>query len=231
MRRLLPLATVASVTVFTSLVAFEPAKAVTINTFPSWNGSNYIAAWGSSGSTPTYGQRITVDDPLGLILDSFNFAVRINNPQQYQARVYAWDPLKGPRGSTTGLPLYSGGLNSIGGTSNLFETIAITTGGVFLPGSGKQYALLLTTEGLTGSGGGEWGFLNGDLYPGGSFVFTNYPISQDWDNFFTATSDLAFSATLREVPGPLPIAGASMAFAFSRKLRRRVKGAGVDGQC
>lgn len=230
MRRLLPLATVASVTAFTSLVAVEPVNAVTINTFPSWDGGFSIYDWGLGGSTPTYGQRITVDDPLGLILDSFNFAVKINNPQQYQARVYAWDPLKGPKGSTTGSPLYSGGLSSIGGTNNLFETVAITTGGVFLPGGGKQYALLLTAEGLTGSGGGEWGF-PGDVYPGGSFVFTNYPISQDWDNFFTATSDLAFSATLREVPGPLPIAGASMAFAFSRKLRRRVKGAGVDGQC
>jgi len=167
-------------------------------------------------------------DPLGSLLDSFTFAVKINTPQQYQARVYQWDASRGPNGSSTGLPLYTGIVSSIGPTSG-FEPITINTGSVFLPG-GSQYVLLLTTEGIGGTGsGGVWGILFANSYANGRFVFTNGLIGNNWDNFLDTTSDLAFSATLNAVPGPLPVAGALSAFAFSRKLRRHIKGVRASG--
>lgn len=227
-----PAIAIASVTCFTPLAMVEPVRALTIDTFPSWDGTSSIGSWGYQ-VTPTYGQTITIDEPSGLILDSFSVSVKTDVPRPYQARVYRWDPLKGSYGSSIGSPLYSGGIGSIGGTNNLFESVTINTGGVSLPGGGKQYVLLLTTEGLTGQGVGRWGFLGSDVYAGGSFVYTNYPISQDWDSSFTSTQDLAFSASLRAivgVPGPLPMAGASVALALSRRLRRRIKGADAESQ-
>lgn len=180
---------------------------------------------GGGFGTPTYGQTISVADPLGLFLDSFTFSVEISNPQQYQARVYQWDASIGFNGSTIGSPLYAGIVSSIGPTSG-FQTITIGTGSVFLPG-GNQYALLLTTEGFAGAGSANWGFLSADTYAGGTFVYNNGLI--DNDPFDAIPDDLAFSATFTAVPSPLPVAGASAAFAFSRKLRRRIKGVRASG--
>lgn len=58
----------------------------------------------------------------------------------------------------------------------------------------------------------------------GWFLTKSNNIGSPTDSNATATiSNFVFTATYETVPGPLPLAGAAAAFAWSRRLRRRLK--------
>ena len=48
-------------------------------------------------------------------------------------------------------------------------------------------------------------------------------ISFTYNNTTGADQSVAFTAGANQVPGPLPLMGAGVAFGFSRRLRRRIK--------
>jgi len=53
----------------------------------------------------------------------------------------------------------------------------------------------------------------------GSFSTINF----DYNNTSGAAQTVAFTTGINQVPGPLPLAGAGVAFGFSRRLRRRIR--------
>lgn len=71
---------------------------------------------------------------------------------------------------------------------------------------------------------------NQSVRAGDVFGFTNVRFFPSGAGIATGTiSNFQFIAEYAAVPGPLPIAGAMAGFAWSRKLRRRLKSAQAAG--
>lgn len=56
----------------------------------------------------------------------------------------------------------------------------------------------------------------------GAFL-ANMPIAFTYGNTTGAVQSVAFTTGLAQVPAPLPLMGAGVAFSFSRRLRRRIR--------
>ena len=68
------------------------AQSSTIDTYPSWDGTNGISGWSATG-TYVYGQTITPTSEQ-TNLTSFGFslsAFNIGSPPQYTAGIYQWN--------------------------------------------------------------------------------------------------------------------------------------------
>ena len=183
------------------------AVTITIDTVPSWNGSNYIHTFGEI-NTATYGQVVTV--PAGTsYLNSFTFYLDDQlDPDfvDFHAFVHAWDGTK-----ATGAQLYQSAAMSTtnNGGAGGFEAFTINTGGVSVT-SGQQYVLYFSASLLfDGSlGRSHWGTINQgatppDTQPGGNFVFMNNGndlSSLTTNNWSQRQGDLAFTASFSDTP-------------------------------
>jgi hypothetical protein len=184
---------------FGSNAATASTAAATINTFPSWNGSDIAQPFGCPDTT-TYGETITV--PAGKThLNKFVFTWRnLSTPgtMVVRAEVYAWN------GSmATGSSLFQR-KRTISFPDQLFhlESFKSRTGISVTPG--LQYVLFASIdkdyEQCSNYTLG-WGLpFNSDPYPGGQFVFQNNSGNEanwttvPWNNF--GGWDAAFKAFL-----------------------------------
>ena len=216
--------------------------ATTIDTFPFWNGSDFIDSFGES-NTATFGQtfRALVADSS---LTSFTFKLGDTTgpiPVDFDAYVYAWDGAK-----ANGPMLFSAGPFSTIPTNvpNSWETFTVHTGAVALI-PGAQYVAFFSTsnrfDGILKTT--DFAFLRpsfGDgkedgvnAYPDGNFVFLN---NQDdfgqittvaWNNpaYYGGqpTDDLAFSMTFVPEPSSIALAAFGLAgvavWGWSRRKR------------
>ena len=140
------------------------AGADTIDTSPSWDGSNYIYNFGYP-NTATYGEVVTAP---GGALQSFTFYMK-QPAFTFEGYVYAWDGSK-----ATGAALWSSGAMQTAG-SGTFEEITFNTGGVDLT-AGSQYVLFATISNyyVDDGGTGVWGAVGWTgAYPDTDFVFYN----------------------------------------------------------
>lgn len=168
-------ASLAAVLAAVVLLAASPtsARAQTIDTTGSWNGTDFIAPWGVS-DTSTYGQTVTA--PAGK-LNSFTFYIRDSGVAiSYQAYVYKWDS---GLGRVTGPALFTSAVMTTPSTgSAAFVATSFATGGTPMV-AGNKYALFLTTAGVAqglNSGTTVWGLAQPSSqapYPGGSFIYYN----------------------------------------------------------
>jgi hypothetical protein len=207
--------------------------ALTIDTFPLWNGANAIDAMGET-NTAVYGQTFVApaSDP---ILTSMTF--RLNdqlNPDfvDFDAVVMAWDGTK-----ATGPVLFTAGPFSTtdNGGAGGFENFTINTGSTVLTPGSQYVAFFSAANRFDGQyGTAVWAYLgtsisNGqDGYTGGNFVFLNCgnDASQyttvPWENptFFGGqpSHDLAFTLTF--VPEPTTLGALAPLAAFALRRRR-----------
>lgn len=182
-----------------------PAFAQSIDTRPSWNGTQALSFWGSGGGQTAFGQSITAGSaPSRLSSFSFEVIQYSGAPQQYQAYVYQWDPVMS---RMVGSALFTSGVMTAPATAGAFAPMTISTGGVVLS-PGQQYALFVTTSSVGAQADGlyRFGLTAGTAYSGGNVVAQSSPtlaglLGQTWGS---ANLDLAFTATI--IPG-LPVAG------------------------
>jgi hypothetical protein len=183
---------------FGSTAATAATDRATINTFPSWNGTDIAQPFGCPNTT-TYGETITV--PAGkAILNKFTFTwVNLSSGTMVvRAEVYAWDGSK-----ATGSSLFQK-KRTISFQDGLFhlETFKSLTGISVTPGA--QYVLFASIdkdyEKCSNYTLG-WGLpFSIDPYPGGAFVYQNNAgneanwTSVPWSNF--GGWDAAFKAFL-----------------------------------
>lgn len=151
-----------------------------------------------------------------ITLDSITLRMRMDLPGQAQLDLYSDLP------GTPGTPdAYIASLTSPASfSSSLSDHIFGGNNLPLLPNS-IYWAVLRATSGdfswawtraLTGSGvgfQGTWGFSD--------------TAGTSWNTFDTEAMQM--QVTAEAVPGPLPLAGAFSALAFSRRLRRRIQGA------
>jgi hypothetical protein len=184
---------------FGSNAATASTAAATINTFPSWNGSDIAQPFGCPDTT-TYGETITV--PAGKThLNKFTFTWRSlsSGTMLVRAEVYAWN------GSmATGSSLFQK-KRTISFQDQLFhlETFKSRTG--ISVTAGAQYVLFASIdkdyEKCQNSYELGWGLpFSIDPYPGGEFVYQNNNGNEanwttvPWSNF--GGWDAAFKAFL-----------------------------------
>src|SRR2546430_539890 len=100
-----------------TLASLASASVVVTNT-PAWDGSTLVSAWGS-GSTPTYGETVTVPTDGNSVLSSFTFEVfgTGGSTISFAANVQAWSGT-----ATIGSPLFSGSGIVVGATGVHAET-------------------------------------------------------------------------------------------------------------
>lgn len=204
-----------------------------IDTTPSWNGTNSASYFGEPDSA-TYGQTISTD-ATGGVLTSFTFYLSPLN-LDFKAFVYQWDGAK-----AVGPALYSSAVTNIGDSFTGFRATSFNTGGVSLAAN-TAYVLFFSTSGVQAQrfNTNTWGALSTDAYAGGEFVFhnsSNDPSSllaaAGWDcpsgcDYLGRGADLAFKASIAPalvaVPEPsalvLALAGLGLVGAA---VRRRTK--------
>lgn len=181
------------------------AQAGTINTIPSWDGSNGISAFGGT-STGVYGETFTA--PAAAIT-SFTFEVNDLGTELdgVYGQVYAWSgSLTGGSGSqgAVGPALFTSGPISIGASNN-FQAVTVNTGSTHLT-PGQNYVILLADTGGD-SAGAEFGLVGHGTANDGGFNFYNndYTLgsisANNWDDFGDFGS-LAYSAAFAGVPEP-----------------------------
>ena len=150
-----------------SAVLVQPVRAVhadtLIDTTPFWPGNSWVGNFGIP-TTATFGQVITA--PVGgEILQSFTFYMGQPATLAFQGEVYAWDGTM-----ATGPNLFESVPMTTTGTGT--EAVTFDAGGVPLQ-AGQQYVLFASCSRLFDghSGLGAWGFIDSDVYGGGSFVY------------------------------------------------------------
>jgi uncharacterized protein with beta-barrel porin domain len=173
-----------------SLLLAATGHAQSINTFPSWNGSDSVSSWATAdgGGTTIYGQVITPtageNNPRNI-----TFAIQNEGPQAipFQAFVYKWT------GTTvTGPALFQSAASSVPDGGNAFEDIkvSLTSTGHGGLAAGQQYVVFYSTAGFSGAATSyaNWGWIvNPAVYPGGQFVYLNsqdgagYGLYDTWD--------------------------------------------------
>jgi hypothetical protein len=162
------LASVPAVLVAGLLVCGSAVAATTLDTTPSWNGTDHEANFGDTPATPTYGQLVTA--PADSVLTSFRFQMRVPTAVVFRGFVFAWDGSK-----ATGPALYESAPTH---TTNAaaFQPITFTPAAVPLI-AGQQYVLFVSTseDNWGGSGGntGQLGWIQGNVYGGGNAVVFN----------------------------------------------------------
>ena len=176
------------------------AQTQSINTFPTWNGSDSESSWGPAASTTTiYGQTFT---PTAGQTTPRNITFAIQNNSgfsiPFQAFVYKWT------GTTiTGPALFQSTVMSDPSGGSAFANIKVklssTGNGGLSPG--QQYVVFYSTVGLGGSASANsrWGW-QGNVYQGGNFVYQNtqfgagFSMFDTWDGLITG-QDAAFLLT------------------------------------
>ncbi len=181
--------------------------AFVIDTLSTWDNIYYVNAFGE-GSTPTYGQTITV--PSDNILESFTFKLLQGggNPSTIRFLVQAWDGSK-----VTGPVLLQTGPVTLLNTG-FYEDYTVTTGGLPLV-SGSKYALYFTSfldnDGQPDASAAAAHSYTTDPYLGGQFIDNNDAQSLaglatgGWFDGFLGTGDLAFRAEFSSTPEPTSI--------------------------
>jgi hypothetical protein len=189
--------------------ASSAMASTTIDTTPSWNGSQVVCPFGYS-NTATYGQTVTLPASDGNAdLDSFTFYMAQPTSLLFRGEVYAWNS---STDEATGPALYESSATHTTNASG-FQPITFNTGGLLLT-PGAQYVLFATISNDyaadSSSGSGCWGSIATDVYSGGSFVFTNNSgntaawTTKPWNVGFYGAADLAFTATFSPyTPGQL----------------------------
>jgi hypothetical protein len=191
-----------------SALAAGPARAdTTIDTTPFWDGAQHVYPFGSAGtgSTPTYGQTVTVPS-TDHRLKSFTFYLDVPTDVAFRAEVRTWDELTQTAGSPA---LWSGDATttaSYDASGGTLQAVTFQPGGLPLA-AGQRVVLLLTTlydhgtDPAPGYLGARWG--TDDAYAGGRFVYSNQQTLagllggalSSFDGTFTNYADAAFNAT------------------------------------
>jgi len=185
--------------------AAAAAQAQDIDTTTAWNGSSTV---GGFGGTATYGQTITAPPGNNRLVD-FSFYIDARGMSlPFRAAVYAWDTAQQ---HAVGNALWQSEPVTItgdvtGDSGAMLEYAFTPPGGVPLV-AGQTYVLLGTTV-YDGAGGPvEWGWMTGDPYGGGSFVYqaSATPASltdTPWAGW--SVSDLAFKTSFAAAAPPPP---------------------------
>ena len=184
------------------LVTASSSSAYTpINTYPVWNGTQYISSFGVP-NTATYGQIVTAP-PLETRLNSFSFSIGVSSATiTFRAEVYAWNGTM-----ATGPALYESAPVSMGNISAYQQFTFTIPGGVPVT-PGQQYVLFATTsrdQAGAPSSAARWGSVPNATYAGGQFVFINNTTDTSlWTStaWSTIAEDLAFTATFTGAPAP-----------------------------
>lgn len=170
----------------------------TIDTTPSWNGSDYVGSFGYP-NTATYGQIITVP-ATDTVLQNFTFYMQQETSCTFRGYVYAWN---GNR--AVGPELYESlRMQTSQGIS--FEAVTFSIPGGLLLTAGSQYVLFASISRESGSGEGDWGYIEANPYAEGSFCYINDTSNDslwttiDWT--VRTGDDLAFTAFF--TPGSTP---------------------------
>jgi PEP-CTERM motif len=182
------------------------ASATVIDTLTDWNNAYNVNSFGE-GTTPTYGQTVTV--PADNILDSFTFKLLQGggNPTTIRFFVMAWG---GDR--VTGPVLFSTGPITLIQNTQFYQDYAVDAGRLSLV-SGNQYALFFTSfldyDGVNDASSAAARLPSPpseDPYTGGLFILNNHAMSLAglaagvWQTDFLGTSDLAFRAEFSSLP-------------------------------
>jgi hypothetical protein len=215
------------------------AAGFTIDTTPTWDGMLNVGPWSTRPSgTETIGQVISTPSSAlaDVLLDDFTFFAGGSDAIfNYKAHVYQWESTgELSSGATIGPSLFESPILVLPGERN-FTPLRVNVGGILLAPS-TTYALFVSTVGVGNVIPGETTLgVQSDAYLGGKWIYNTNPFTfiGPWNGgFVTPPGDLAFianfRANFREVPGPLPILGAGAAIGFSRKLRSRIKAAGMS---
>jgi hypothetical protein len=216
---------------FAAAVLFAlPAKA---DLLISNTSTGNIGSFGdfSAGSTPTYGETVTVVAG-NTWLQSFTYSVQNSsaNPLSVEAYVFAWNG-----SAVTGPALFTSSPLNIAADGSNYDPVTISGLNLNLT-AGSQYYLAFSTIGLAGNVGGARFLTAADSsYTGGTFEYNNdntlagLAIGGDYNgngNF----GDLAFSAfftsasaTAQGVPEPLTLSlfGAGLVGAVALRRRRK----------
>ena len=178
------------------------AATPTISTYSSWDKSLAIRPFGcpASSSTPTYGQVITV--PSGMHhLNQFTVWWQASGGAAAamvgRAHVYRWDATnRRPMGRSLfdSAPLTISLSDSAFHPQNFFFSNLVVTPGV-------QYVIFASIDWEyvdCANSQLAWGFIAGDAYSGGSFLFLNDAgDDRQWKTTqWSASGDLAFKAYL-----------------------------------
>jgi len=193
------------------------SSAQNINTYPLWNGANYINAWGANG-TASYGESFTATPSQNNLL-SMTFSINAANSSSYNFRAYVF---RWTGSDTLGAPLFTSAITPAPTSVGTFVPVIVNTGGLNLT-PGQQYVAFYSVNGLGNTNGGiaEWAYLGTsaaggfDGYTGGNFVFNNNldtTFAGGWQNptYYGGlpAHDLAFQFNF--VPEPSAFALASL---------------------
>jgi uncharacterized protein with beta-barrel porin domain len=187
-----------------------PASAQNIDTTAQWNGTTSVNPWGTSGSTPTYGETITpVAGQTRLTSFTFELSQTSGTAPQYQAYVYQYNSTTN---LITGPALFTSAVLTAPSGAG-FTVITVKTGSLALA-VGQQYVLFLSTANLTGQAAAayKWGQVsNTTAYAGGQFVFNNSAAFASlsivpWT--ISQPNDLAFMAMFSNFLSPMLPTGA-----------------------
>jgi hypothetical protein len=142
----------------------------TINTYKNWDGSSTVISFGCPNTT-TYGQTFTAGKTT---LNKFTFSWQNfsgTGSMKVRGEVYAWDGAK-----ATGSALFESKPRFISFGDSLFHFETFKTGSVPLT-VGHQYVVFASIdkdyEKCKGDYQVAWAYTNGDVYPGGGFVYQN----------------------------------------------------------
>jgi hypothetical protein len=165
----------------------------TIDTTIFWDGSSFVQSFGED-NTATYGQTFTAGSSP---LTEFTFYLNDysnSDSVDFAAYVMAWDGTK-----ATGPVLYSSAMWSSAGSSD-FEILTFDTGELILTPGQRYVAFLSASNFFDGEfGTASVGYMSGDVYSDGMFVYSN-----NGSNFESLTAndwtigyggDLAFKAS------------------------------------
>lgn len=180
----------------TAGAAHEP----TLNTRPAWDGAQYVWEFGCA-DTATYGQVITV--PEGKTrLTKFNFYLSDqgrSGSMVVRGEVYAWDGSK-----ATGDSLWESHPRTVDYGDKAYHRKQFRPHGVVHLQAQQQYVIFLSIskdyDQCTNSYQLNWGAVDDDTYPDGTFVFINNGgrasqwTTRDWTTNWGY--DLAFKAWL-----------------------------------
>jgi len=146
-------------------------SATVINTYPQWDGTTSLAAFGHP-DTATYGQVITIDSGLDQVR-KFKFSQSLfggSGTMIYRCEVYGWD------GTMATDFVWESEPKSFVPTGTYQPTKCRPKGQAPVV-AGQQYVLFLTVskdyEETAPGLSTQWGCIYADVYPGGGVVYIN----------------------------------------------------------